>query len=163
MVIRSLLPPLLGLAGAPLLLGTINKLKAAFVGRTGAPLTQPYHDLARLLRKNLVYSSTTTWLFRALPAVSLAAGVAVVLLLPALGQRPPFSFPADFLVLAGALALSRASTVLAALDTGSSFEGMGASRELFIAALAEPAFFLVLLVLVTRSGELSWRACWVRR
>jgi formate hydrogenlyase subunit 4 len=151
----SPIPLLLGLLAAPMLIGLINKLKARFVGRVGAPVLQPYYDVFRLLRKHPVYSRTTSWLFRAGPVASLAGAALALLLIPAAGVASWLSFPGDFVVLAYMLALGRVFTVLAALDTGSSFEGMGASRELFISALAEPALFLVLLGLVLQTRELS--------
>jgi formate hydrogenlyase subunit 4 len=139
----------------PLLLGVIVKTKAAFAGRVGAPLLQPYRDLAKLLGKGSVFSRTTTWVFRAGPVVSLVAVAAAAVLVP-LGSRPALvSFEGDFVLFAYLLGLGRFFTVLAALDTGSAFEGMGAAREATFAALAEPAFFLGLLVLVVTSGDLS--------
>ena len=110
-------------------------------------LLQPYRDIAKCLRRGAVYGDDTTWVFRLGPVVNLAALLAAVLILPFGGSAPPLSFSGDFVVLAGLFALGRFATVLAALDTGSSFEGMGASRELHFAALAEPAFLLALAVL----------------
>jgi formate hydrogenlyase subunit 4 len=143
------------LAAAPLLLGVINRVKALFAGRRGAPLLQLYFDVAKLLRKGAVYSRTTTWVFRAGPLVALAATVAALAVLP-LGGGPALApFPGDLLLLAGLLALARFATVLAALDTGSSFEGMGASREVQLAALAEPALLVALAALARVSGTTS--------
>jgi formate hydrogenlyase subunit 4 len=139
----------------PLLFGVIVKTKAVFAGRVGAPILQPYRDLAKLLRKGSVWSRTTTWVFRAGPVVSLA-GVAVAATLVPLGRRPALvAFEGDFVMFAALLGLARFATILAALDTGSAFEGMGAAREATFAALAEPALFLGLLVLVVTSGDLS--------
>jgi formate hydrogenlyase subunit 4 len=139
----------------PLLLGVIVKTKARFAGRVGAPLLQPYHDILKLLRKGSVFSRTTTWVFRAGPVVSVAATAVAALLVP-LGSRPALiSFEGDFLLFASLLGLGRFFTILAALDTGSAFEGMGAAREATFAALAEPALFLGLLVLVLTSGNSS--------
>jgi formate hydrogenlyase subunit 4 len=139
----------------PLLFGVIVKTKAVFAGRVGAPILQPYRDLAKLLRKGSVWSRTTTWVFRAGPVVSLA-GVAVAATLVPLGGSPPLcAFEGDFVMFAALLGLARFATILAALDTGSAFEGMGAAREATFAALAEPALFLGLLVLVVTSGDLS--------
>ncbi|HEY8492992.1 MAG TPA: NADH-quinone oxidoreductase subunit H [Myxococcota bacterium] len=154
----SLIPPLVGLAAAPLFVGLIAKLKARAVGRQGPPLVQPYRDLLRSLRKGAVYSRDTTWVFRAGPLLSALSAAAALFLIPAAGLAAPVAFAGDFLLLAYLLALGRVFTVLAALDTGSSFEGMGASRELLVSTLAEPALFLVLLTLVTRTGELSLSA-----
>ena len=139
----------------PLLLGVIVKTKARFAGRVGAPLLQPYHDILKLLRKGSVWSRTTTWVFRAGPVVSVAATGVAALLVP-LGSRPALvAFEGDFLLFAALLGLGRFFTILAAMDTGSAFEGMGAAREATFSALAEPALFLGLLVLVSTSGSSS--------
>jgi len=140
---------------APLLVGIIQRTKALVAGRTGAPLLQPYHDLAKLLRKGAVYSRTTTWVFRAGPVVGLASVLSALVLLP-FGSAPALlSFEGDLVLLAYLLGLMRFFTVVAALDTGSSFEGMGASREVQFAALAEPALFLGLATLARQTGSLS--------
>ena len=142
--VLALLHLLLGLALAPLLLGIINRTKAFFGGRVGQPLLQSYHDLWKLLHKGAVYSRTTTWVFRAGPIVSLAAVLAALTLVPFGGCPALVAFPGDFLLLAYLLGLARFFIVSAALDTGSSFEGMGASREVLFSALAEPALLLCL-------------------
>ncbi|HET9795746.1 MAG TPA: NADH-quinone oxidoreductase subunit H [Thermoanaerobaculia bacterium] len=131
----------------PLLLSVINKTKAWFAGRVGPPLLQPYRDVWKLLRKGAVYSRTTTWLFRAGPIVSLAAVLCAGLVLPLAANASPLGFPGDVVAFAYLLALGRFFTMVAALDTGSSFEGMGASREAAFSALAEPALFLSLAIL----------------
>jgi formate hydrogenlyase subunit 4 len=154
----SIIPLLLALVLSPLLLGVINRTKAVFAGRRGQPLLQTYFDLWKLLQKGAVYSRTTTWIFRAGPMVGLAAALTAVMLMP-LGQCPALiAFPADFLLFIGLLGLMRFFTVVAALDTGSSFEGMGASREVFFSALTEPALFVVLLTLVQQTGQFSLSA-----
>ena len=138
------LHPVVALVLAPLLGGLIARTKAVLAGRTGAPLLQPYRDLARLLRKESVYSRTTTAVFRAAPMAGLAAVSVATLVVPFGGAPALLAFPGDFVLVVGLLAIGRFGTVLAALDTGSSFEGMGASREVQLAALAEPALFLAL-------------------
>lgn len=143
------------LALPPLLLGVVNRTKAIVAGRRGAPLLQPYHDLAKLLRKGAVYSRTTTWVFRAGPVVGLAAIASAGLLLAMGGAPAAVSFAGDFVLFAYLLGLARFVTALAALDTGSPFEGMGAAREVTFASLAEPALFLCMLVLVRATGSLS--------
>jgi formate hydrogenlyase subunit 4 len=151
----SFIPLLLALVLSPLLLGVINRTKALFAGRYGPPLLQTYFDLWKLLQKGAVYSRTTTWLFRAGPIVGLAAVLAAATLMP-LGNFPALiTFPADFLLFIGLLGLMRFFTVVAALDTGSSFEGMGASREVFFSALAEPALLVALATLARQSNSLS--------
>jgi len=139
----------------PLLVGVIARTKAVFAGRKGPPLLQPYHDLIKLLRKNSVLSSTTTWVFRAGPVVGLATGLVACALIPAGAHRAPIAFAGDFLLLAYLLGLSRFFTMAAALDTGSAFEGMGAAREATFGCLAEPALFLVLVALVHATGASS--------
>ena len=140
---------------APLLLGVINRTKAVFAGRTGQPVLQTYYDLAKLLRKGAVYSRTTTWLFPAGPIIGLASLILVTALVP-MGRVPaPFAFEGDILLFTYLLALLRFFYVTAALDTGSSFEGMGASREVQFAALAEPASFLALIALAHQTQSLS--------
>ena len=153
--IAAALPFVAFLTLAPLLLGAVNRVKAVLAGRTGAPLLQPYRDLRRLLGKQAVYSRTTTWVFRAGPVVGLAAVVAAGLLMSFGGAPALLPFPGDFILFAYLLGLGRFFTALAALDTGSSFEGMGASREVTFASLAEPALFLCLVVLVRATGSLS--------
>jgi len=140
---------------APLLPGVINRVKAFFAGRTGPSLLQLYRDLARLLRKGAVFSPTTTGIFQLAPAAGLAITLVAVALVPAGGFPALLPFPGDFLLLVGLLALARFILILAALDTGSSFEGMGASREAAFAVLAEPALLLGLAAAVRVSGESS--------
>ena len=139
----------------PLLLGVIIKTKAAFAGRTGAPLLQPYHDIFKLLRKGSVFSITTTWIFRVSPVVGIATALLASLLLPFGSHPAPVSFTGDLILFAYLFGLARFFTVCAALDTGSAFEGMGGAREATFSCLAEPALFLGLLVLVKRSASLS--------
>ena len=143
---------------APLVLGIVNRTKAKFAGRRGQPLLQPYYDLAKLLRKGAVYSTTTSWAFRAGPIVGLAAVLAALLLVPFGGTSATISFSGDLVLFAYLLGLMRAVTVLAALDTGSSFEGMGASREVTFGALAEPALLLALAAIARDTGSSSLSA-----
>jgi formate hydrogenlyase subunit 4 len=143
------------LAIAPALTGVAVRTKALLAGRRGAPVLQLYYDLWKLLRKDTVYSGTTTWLFRAAPVVVVVTLLAAALLLPLDGLRAPARFPGDLLAFAGLLALGRFALVLSALDTGSSFEGMGASREVTVASFAEPTLFLCFIALVLATGDLS--------
>jgi formate hydrogenlyase subunit 4 len=155
MSVHSLIHVAVLLLVPPLLLGIVNRTKAAFAGRTGPPLLQPYYDLARLWRKGMVVSSATTPLFLAGPVVGLVSTLAAALLVP-LGHHPPLvSFPGDMILFAYLLALGRFFTACAALDTGSPFEGMGASREVTYAWLAEPALFLGFIALARMTGSYS--------
>ena len=146
---------LLALVLAPLLPGIINRVKAWVAGRHGKPLLQTYYDLAKLLGKGEVISRTTTWTFAAGPGVSLAAALCALALLPLGGVPSPLAFGGDFLLAAYLLGMGRFAVMLAALDTGSSFEGMGASREAAFSALGEPALFLAFLTLTSLSLDLG--------
>jgi formate hydrogenlyase subunit 4 len=140
---------------APAVPGIATKTKSWLTGRRGAPVTQLYWDLVRLLGKGAVYSSTTTWVFRVAPVAGIAAPLLALGLLPLDGGAALFSFSGDFVGFAALLALGRFAFVLAALDTGSSFEGMGASRDAAFASLVEPALFINFLVLVMATGQLT--------
>ena len=134
---------------APLLPGIINRVKAKFAGRHGKPLLQTYYDIAKLLRKGEVISRTTTWTFAVAPSVALAGTLCALALLPLGGAASPLAFAGDFVLAAYLLGVGRFAIMLGALDTGSAFEGMGASREATFSALAEPVFFLALMVLTS--------------
>jgi formate hydrogenlyase subunit 4 len=155
MLIAQVCSPLLALVFAPLLLGLISRTKAIVAGRVGQPLLQPYYDLWKLLQKGAVYSRTTTWMFRAGPVVGLGAVLVALAILPFGGTPGLLAFPGDLVLFAYVLGLLRFFTVIAALDTGSSFEGMGASREVTFSALAEPALFLGLAAVAQHTGTFS--------
>ncbi len=155
MMLPSILHLLLLLLMPPLLLGVINKTKALFAGRKGAPILQPYYELFRLVQKGSVFSSTTTWVFRAGPVVTLAATLLASMLVP-LGNHPALiSFPGDMILFAYLFGLARFFTTSAALDTGSPFEGMGAAREVTYACLVEPTLFFALVTLARMSKSMS--------
>lgn len=155
MDILSILSFFLVVVLSPLLFGIVNRTKAFFAGRKGGPLLQLYYDIFKLLRKGAVYSSTTTWIFIAGPIVSLSAILAASTLVPFAGHRSLFSFDGDIVLFIYLLGLARFFIVLSALDTGSSFEGMGASREVQFAVFAEPALFLSLAALARMTGKIS--------
>ena len=155
MNLGPLLTLLLVLAVAPLLPGLATRTRAFLTGRRGAPVLQLYRDLGRLLRKSVVYSRTTTPVFRIGPVVVVVTVVVAATLLPLDGRAALLSFSGDLVAFTGLLGLGRFALVLAGLDTGSSFEGMGASREVTVSAFAEPPLFLCLTVLVLATGELS--------
>jgi formate hydrogenlyase subunit 4 len=147
---------LLALALPPLLVGVIAKTKALFAGRVGPPVLQPYYDLVKLFQKGSVFSTTTTWVFRAGPVVGLVTAALAAMMIPLAERSAPIPpFTGDLILLAYLLGLGRFFTAAAALDTGSAFEGMGAAREVTFACLAEPAFFLGLLVLAKMTGSLQ--------
>lgn len=140
---------------SPFLFGVIHRTKAFFAGRRGAPLLQVYCDLWKLLQKGAVYSVTTTPLFRLGPMMLLGSMLLIFLFVP-LGRAPAVvSFEGDFILVVALLALGRFFMILAALDTGSSFEGMGASREAQFSVFTEAAFILSLLVCSIQAQSFS--------
>jgi formate hydrogenlyase subunit 4 len=155
MLIR-LLHFVLCLVGAPLLLGIINKTKAFFAGRNGPPLLQPYYDLWKLLGKGAVYSRTTSPVFRMGPVIGLSAVLSAALLVPLGGLPPVLAFQGDLILFVYLFALIRFFIVIGALDTGSSFEGMGAAREVTFSALSEPALLIGLAAIIKLTGHSSF-------
>lgn len=154
-IIKHFLQYAAALLLAPLLTGIINRVKAFFAGRQGQSVFQLYFDLAKLLDKSVVYSLTSTSFFRLMPLVSLAATLTVAAIIPFGAQSGLISFDGDLILAAYLLALSRFFMILAALDTGSAFEGMGASREAQFAVFAEPVFFMSLITLSRITGGVS--------
>ncbi len=148
----------LALVLAPLLPGIINRVKARMAGRSGKPLLQTYFDILKLLRKGECLSQSSSWVFTFAPSLNLAAVCLSLALLPLGGLRSPLYFGGDFILAVYLLGLGRFAVMLAALDTGSSFEGMGASREATFSALAEPALFLCFLTLTSLALGLNYPA-----
>ena len=154
-MIEVLIHLMLLLIVPPFLLGVINKAKALAAGRVGAPWLQSYYDLFKLLRKGMVLSTTTTWVFVAGPVITLTTVLLAGLLIPFGPFNAPIAFTGDLILFAYLFGLARFFTTAAALDTGSAFEGMGAAREVTFACLSEPALFFALLVLAKKSGSLT--------
>lgn len=140
---------------APIMFGIINKTKAKFGGRKGAPVLQAYYDIFKLLKKGAVYSKTTTWIFKLAPSLGLACVFVALTLLPLHGNKALLHFSGDMFLFIYVLALMVFFTVLAALDTGSAFEGMGGSREVLFSFLAEPALVVGLCVFARTTGYIS--------
>ncbi len=140
------------LALSPLLQGFIKKGKALLQNRQGPPLLQPYRDLAKLLRKESLVPEPATWVFRAAPYVSFGAVLVAGLLTP-LTERVPLAGFGDLIAVALFYALARFFTALAALDSGSAFGGMGASREMAVSALVEPALLMSLFTVALATGS----------
>ena len=143
------------LAAAPLLKIAIRKMKARLQNRQGPPWRQGYYDLAKLLRKEPVRSETASWIYVAGPRVYFAAALAATTLVPVVVAAAPLESAGGILLLVGTLALGRFALATAALDTGSPFGGMGASRDMTIAALAEPALMLGLFTSALAAGSLN--------
>lgn len=143
---------------APLLPGIVNKVKAFFAGRKGVSLFQLYYDLFKLIRKERIHSTTASnWILPIAPLTVIVFSIGAMLLLPLGMSSSPLGFAGDAVLFFYLLGMGRFLTVLAALDTGSSFEGMGASREVQFSALAEGTIFalLALLALMTNSLQLT--------
>ncbi len=135
------------LAAAPLLTGLVRKAKARLQRRRGADLLQPYRDLLRLIRKETVVAENASWLFRVAPYLIFAATWVAAALVPTFATFLPFSWAADLIAIVGLLATARFFLALAGLDIGTSFGGIGASREVMIAAVAEPAMLMIVFTL----------------
>jgi formate hydrogenlyase subunit 4 len=132
------------LAVAPAVTGLARKLRSRLLGRRGPPVWQPYRDLAKLLRKEAVLAENASWLYRSAPYVVFALLWLAAALVPTFTTRLPLSAAADLIALVALLASARFLLALAALDVGTSFGGIGASREMMIASLAEPAMLMVI-------------------
>lgn len=132
---------------APLVTGIINKVKALSQKRKGAPVFQMYFDLIKLLKKSSVISETSSWIFKVSPHIFFATSVAAALLVPVTTTIMPKGLPGDAIMLVSILALGRYFMMIAALDTGSSFGGMGSSREAMISSLIEPSILVSLFTI----------------
>ncbi len=150
--LAMLISPLAALILSPLIPGVINRTKAMIAGRQGPPLLQVYYDLFRLFRKGSVFSTTTSWLFRAAPVIIFATTIGATCFIPLPSIEGSLSFSGDIVFLLYLLAFGRFFLILSALDTGSAFEGMGASREAFFSALAEPVAFICLINVMKACG-----------
>ncbi len=146
------------LLAAPIVPGVIGRTKALLAGRRGAPVWQLYADLWKLARRGVVYSVTTSAISRGAPAVLVATTVAAAALLPLDGRAALLGFAGDAVAFAALFALGRFALVLAALDTGSSFEGMGASREVAFASLVEPGLLVAFVTLGIGAHDFSLSA-----
>ncbi|MGI6394972.1 MAG: respiratory chain complex I subunit 1 family protein [bacterium] len=146
------------LALSPLFAGIVNKLKARFVGKKGAPIVQPYFELYRIIRKETVNSSNSSFISPFAPLINFAAVVIAAAILPIGFLKPLISFEGDIILFAYLLGLGRFFQILAAMDIGSSFQGMGASREALFAVFAEPIFFFTVGSVAFISGLTSMSA-----
>jgi formate hydrogenlyase subunit 4 len=141
------------LVTAPFIVGLIRKVKARLQLRRGASVFQPYSDLAKLFRKQPVVSTATSWIFTATPYLVFASTLAAGLLVPVVTSRIPLSFAGNIIALAYLLALGTFFLILAGLDAGSAFGGMGSSREAIVAALTEPAMIMSIFAIALTAGS----------
>ncbi|RIK95020.1 MAG: formate hydrogenlyase [Proteobacteria bacterium] len=162
MVMMSALLPDLLIQGAqmlvvlllsPLLTGFVRKVKARLLRRQGPPLLQPYRDLLRLLRKEAVVAENASWLFRATPYMIFAATWVAAALVPTFATGLLFSWSADLIAIIALLGSARFFLALAGMDVGTSFGGIGSSREVMIATLAEPAMIMIVFILALIAGS----------
>jgi len=138
---------------SPLLQGVIKKLKAAMQGRVGPGVLQPYYDLVRLFRKDMVISDVASWIFRAAPYIVFSSVTAASALVPVLTTQVPFGIMGDVIALIYVLALGRFFMALAGLDAGTAFGGEGASREMTVAILVEPMMMLCIFTAAISAGS----------
>jgi formate hydrogenlyase subunit 4 len=148
---------------APLFTGYVRKVKARLVRRQGPPLLQPYRDLVRLVRKEVVLADSASWLFRTIPYLVFAAIWVAASLVPTFRTGLMFSWSADLIAIIALLGSARFLLALAGMDVGTSFGGIGSSREVMIASLAEPAMIMIVftLALIAGSTQLSTMAAFM--
>ena len=153
--ILQLLQMLLVLALAPGLVGLVRKVKARLLRRLGPPVIQPYRDLVRLLRKEAVLAENASWLFRVAPYMIFAAIWVAAALIPTFATGLLFSWSGDLIAIIALLGSARFFLALAGMDVGTSFGGIGSSREMMIASLAEPAMLMIVFSLALIAGSTS--------
>jgi formate hydrogenlyase subunit 4 len=154
---------LLVLLLSPLLTGFVRKVKARLQRRRGPPLIQPYRDLVRLMRKEVVLAESASWLFRVIPYIVFAGTWVAASLVPTFRSGLMFSWSADLIAIIALLGSARFFLALAGMDVGTAFGGIGSSREVMIASLAEPAMLMIMftLALVAGSTQLSTMAAYM--
>lgn len=141
-----------------LFVGLINKTKAFWGGKKGASVLQPYYDFFRLLKKGQVISNTSSFIFLIFPTLSFASLLVAGILIPMVASKPLINLDAGFIVFAYILAFGKFFLLIGAMDTGSSFEGMGASREASFSTMIEPAFFITMASIASFTGVFSFES-----
>lgn len=139
-----------------LMIGVIRKTKAFWGGRYGASIFQPLYDFVKLIKKDYVISKTTTKVFRLTPVIMLSSILFSSLFVPMIGSKTIINIPCGFLIFAYILGFSKFFSLISAMDTGSSFEGMGASREACFTTIVEPAFFMLLASIMALTGNYTF-------
>lgn len=151
--IVSAIQILLMLLAAPLVSGIIRKTKARLQNRRGATIFQPYLDLAKLLRKEVIIPATSSWIFRVTPYVALASMLLIALLVPTIFAPAPFHWTGDIITIIYLFAAARFFLALGGLDAGTAFGGLGSSREMSIASIIEPAMMLAVFTTAVTAGS----------
>jgi formate hydrogenlyase subunit 4 len=157
-MIKSIVMWALAILLAPFFSAVILKVKAFFGGKKGPPILINYYTLIKLFKKGSVYSTSTTFLFKLGPMVSLCTAVTALMFLPIAGQQPVFSFNGDVIFILYLLGLGRFFTITAAMDTASPFEGMGAAREAYFPIICEATMFMILILFYMLTGDLRLAA-----
>jgi formate hydrogenlyase subunit 4 len=157
-LIATILQVVTVVGGGPLLVGVMRQTRARFEGRAGAGVAQPWRDLRKLLRRQPVTPTGTGWAFRLAPLLLMATSLALAAVVPLLSTALPLDHAADLFAVVGLLALGTVTLALAALDTGTAFGGMGASREITILALVEPTILVAVFALSARVGSTNLAA-----
>jgi len=139
-------------------IGIINKVKAFWAGRKGASIFQPFYDFIRLIKKGIIINNSTSIIFQIAPAVTFASIFFAGLLVPIINFQSIISFEGNFVLFAYILGLGKFFSLIGAMDTGSSFEGMGASREASFSTIVEPAFFILLASVVALTGNYTFES-----
>jgi formate hydrogenlyase subunit 4 len=152
-ILITLVQWLVVVLGAPLLVGVIRKVKARLQGRRGAAVWQPYWNIRKLLVKEVVISENTSWIFRLTPYVAIGTMLLSAFIVPVLTTAGALQFLGNIILLMYLFLLSTFFLALAGLDAGSSFGGMGSSREMAIAALAEPTVMIAIFAIALRAGS----------
>jgi len=158
MIITAIINLIILLFAPFLVLGVIKKTKAFWAGRKGVSLFQPWWDFVKLMKKDSVVSDTTTWIFKFTPILIFATTLFAGLFVPMLGGSSVINMQGGFILFAYLLGLGKFFALLSAMDTGSSFEGMGASREACFTTIVEPAFFIIMASLIALSGNYTFES-----
>lgn len=154
----SLLNILILLLAPFLMIGVIKKTKAFWAGRKGVSIWQPMRDFIRLMKKGSVISETTSWVFKYTPVIGLGAVIFAAMFVPLATGKAVINLPYAFVIFSYVLGLGKFFSLLSALDTGSSFEGMGASREACFSTIVEPAFFIALASIAALTQNYSFES-----
>lgn len=150
-ILKLIIQIIITLLIAPFFTGVIRKMKAKVQHRVGASVFQPYFDLSKLFKKDLVVSGTASWIYNVAPYVYFLTALAAMCCVPVIYQLTGFLFYTDMLVVVYLFVAGRIFMALAGLDTGSTFGGMGSSREMLVSALVEPALFIVIVTISARA------------
>ncbi len=156
MIFLKLIDIIILLLAPFLMLGIIKKTKAFWGGRKGAPILQPLYDFVKLLKKNFVISNTTSGVFKLAPVVMLITVIFASLFIPLGSGSAVINISGGLILFAYTLGLGKFFALISAMDTGSSFEGMGASREACFTSIVEPAFFITISSIMALTGNLTF-------